>query len=205
MRRHDRGLPLGLALLAAAALLLVLADDVRRWPVAVTGGDVQVRVAARRVDPWRAPDRLPFHPAERLLGVEDDLEYRRAARLFVLARRYGSSVVSGSVTPVQEAQRRLLALEGRDGDLSRRSVAANLRGVLTHDTAEYGASGYAERSLRRFRDAVRIDPSNEQAKFNLELMLARTDVPRDPPAGGGRQRGVTEAEGAGSTPPGRGY
>jgi len=205
VRRRYRALPLGLACLTAAALLGALADDVRRWPTAVRGGDVQVRLAALRADPWPAPDRLPFHPVERFLGVTDDLEYRRAARLFVLGRRYRSSSLTGSVTPAQEAQRRLLTIERRAGDLSRRSAAANMRGVLTHDTAEYGESGSAEQALRRFRDAVRIDPSNEQAKFNLELMLARTEVPRDRRGAGGRVRGVLEAEGAGSTPPGRGY
>jgi len=204
-RRHGLAL-LGLACLVVAALVAVLADDIRRWPATIRGGDVQVRVAAGQPDPWRAPDRVPFRLGERLLGISDDLEYRRAVRLFLTTRPdpRGFSTVTDPTRTTREVQRRLELIARGKGDLSRRSAAANLRGVLMYESGQYGDTSYARQSIRRFREAIRIDPSNEQAKFNLELLLDRSVIENPPGrAGGGRDR--AEAEGAGFTRPGRGY
>jgi len=210
MTRRNGALLLGFACLLAGGLVAVLADDVRRWPAAIRGGDVQVRVAARRPDPWRSTDRLPFRLGERLLGISADLEYRKTVRLFLTTRPNQSSLSRGfqstsdRTAPTRVAQRRLEAIARGDGDLSRRSAAANLRGVLMYETGQYGDSSYARQSIRRFREAIRIDPSNEQAKFNLELLLDRSLI-ENPPSRGGGGRDRSEAEGAGFTRPGRGY
>lgn len=196
----------GPACLLAAAALAVLADDVRRWPATVRAGDVQARVAPARGDPWRSASRTPFGAAERLLGIREDLEYRRAVRLFYLTQpRFRRLLGSGFVVPVDGARRRLRAiqLDARDPDM--RSAAANLLAVLSY---EFGGLdlGRGRLAARYMRDAVRLDLRNEQAKFNLELLLER--VPENPESesgGGGAGETALDEAGASSTPPGRGY
>jgi hypothetical protein len=202
-----RALALGLGTLVLAGAVAVLADDVRRWPSALTSGDVQVRVTPLRPDPWRAPDRFPFRPGARILGVGDDLEYRRSVRLFINSRAYvGRSVgPGGRIRPVEAAKRRFRAIERGDDDPAIRSAAANFRGVLTFEGAGYVDTGFVRQTIRLFSDAIRIDASNDQAKFNLELMLDRSRPRRASGGGSGAPRVFQEVEGSASTAPGRGY
>ena len=201
----------GLALLAAAALVVVVARDVRRWPGAVRAGDVQLRLRPAAPDPWRAPDSLPFRPAARLVAVDDDLRFRQALRLYTLTTPGGRppfvrGVRSRFVPPVDAAQYRLRAVARRDRDPRRRSAAANLLGVLIYENGGFSDPTYVARTRREFSTAVRLDPSNDEAKFNLELLLARSAAERSAgvqQSGGAGRR--ADADGAGATTPGKGY
>jgi hypothetical protein len=197
----------GPACLLAAGALALLADDVRRWPATVRAGDVQARVAPARGDPWRSTERFPLGASERLLGVREDLAYRRAVRLFYLTQpRFRRRFGSGFVQPVDGARRRLrdiqLAARGRE----MRSAAANLLAVLTYEFGGFLDVGRGRLAARYIRDAIRLDPGNEQAKFNLELLLDRIPEGLESESGGGGA-GETSLDdaGASSTPPGRGY
>lgn len=193
-------------LLAAAALAL-LADDVRRWPATVRAGDVQARVAPARGDPWRSAERIPSSAAERLLGIREDLAYRRAVRLFYLTQpRFRRRFGPGFVPPVDGARRRLrdLQLDARDAQM--RSAAANLLGVLMYEVGGSLDLGRVRLAARYVGDAVRLDPRNDQAKFNLELLLERMPENRESESGGGGAgETLLDEAGASSTPPGRGY
>jgi hypothetical protein len=89
------------------------------------------------------------------------------------------------------------------------SDADNMLGILAFsDSKELGPSGPApvERSVADFQAAVQIEPSNTDAKFNLELvlreLLAKGVRPGSNPTGGGNAKGH---RGAGGGLPGRGY
>jgi hypothetical protein len=87
-----------------------------------------------------------------------------------------------------------------------RSAAANLSAVLTYEFGGFLDLGRVRLAARSVRDAVRLDPRNEQAKFNLELLLER--VPENPESesgGGGAGETTLDDAGASSTGPGRGY
>ena len=95
------------------------------------------------------------------------------------------------------------------GDPAERSVASNLLGVLAFENVSLdrpNAAAHAAASVAAFREAVRLDPSNDDAKFNLELAL--TLLADDAAAGTGAGRpgtGASTGSGAGATPPGGGY
>ena len=195
-----------LCLLAAAAIAL-LADDVRRWPAKVHAADVQARVTPAGGDPWRSAERIPLGAAERLAGIREDLAYRRAVRLFYLTqprfrRRFGPTFVP----PVDGARRRLRDIQLAAEDPETRSAAANLLAVLTYEFGGFLDSGRSRLATRYLRDAVRLDPHNEQAKFNLELLLDRApETTGSDSSGGGAGETSLDDAGASSTPPGRGY
>jgi hypothetical protein len=158
-------------------------------------------------DPWRSTERMPLSSAERLLGVRDDLAYRRAVRLFYLTqarfrRRFGPTFVP----PVDGARRRLRDIQLTARDPETRSAAANLLAVVTYEFGGFLDIGRARLARRYVRDAVRLDPRNEQAKFNLELLLDRApeNTGSDSSGGGAGETSLDDA-GASSTPPGRGY
>lgn len=207
MKNAYGSLAVGLGCILAAVLIVLVAADVRAWPAALTAGDVQVRATPLRADPWREPSRIPFGVSRRLLGLGDDLEFRRAVRLFINTRPYvGNSPFLGNIRPVDAAKRRFRAIERGDGDPVRRSAAANFRAILTSEGGRFADTGYVRQALRLFRDAIRIDPRNEQPKFNLELLLDRTEGGGGPGSRGtGSPRVFQEVEGAASTAPGRGY
>ena len=200
-------LALGSACLAAAVLAAAFAHDVRSWSSALDDGDVQLRVDPARRDTWRADTWLPFSAAERALGIGDDLEFRSALRYFVLTRpRFGARYRFGGFNrPVEAARQSMRRVRASDMEVRRRSAAANYLGVLTQEMMQYGDEGPFREALRHFRDAVRIDPTNEEAKFNFELLLQRTASPGNRGGGGGGGREIREAEGAAGSRPGRGY
>ena len=105
----------------------------------------------------------------------------------------------------EAAARQLL---GRGEDPALRALASNLLGVLEFENASLDRARshrHATASVEAFREAIRLDPANGDAKFNLELVL--TLMREDPAAAGGAVRGAgpSTAPGAGATPPGGGY
>ena len=115
--------------------------------------------------------------------------------------------MTDSSPALDEALVRLRRIERRDDDARRRSAAANFIGVLAAGMGEGPyASGYAPQLARAFAAAIRLDPTNDEAKFNLELVLARATKPKRSSGGGaGSRRSHEETEGAGSTNAGAGY
>ena len=127
---------------------------------------------------WRV-EALPF--SERLLGIEEDLLYRRALRAYADdARRRDSSYDFLRATFRAEARRLLGEAERAALPASLRSNAANMQGALTLDEANGNPERRAkltELSIEHFRRAIRIDPGNEEAKYNLELLLRLPELP----------------------------
>ena len=157
---------------AAAVLLVLLARDVDHWQTAMRAGDVATSPAsaARRVD-----ETLPFSPARGLLGLDDDVSYRRAAALFVRAKGQDEEVSrtsegAGARIRAEAALAEAIRIEH---DRARASAASTMLGVLAFVDAANAqtGNGAVERSVLAFQDALRLDRSNANAKTNLELLF----------------------------------
>ena len=167
-----------LAAVAVAAFLLLLAVDVRHYERALADDDATFRVDPSREDLWRPRQLVPFGAARALLGVDGQIAYRRAARLFVLGQ---PRVHLLEATPAMQGYRSeaavvLWRLAQTDEDPRRRSRELNLLGVL--DFLSLGDADAVERmrgllrATASFRRAIAADEeAAEEAKVNLELAL----------------------------------
>jgi len=194
------------AALVAAVLLALLAADVRAWPRAMTAGDSVY--ALRPLDAsWSASTRLPVGWSRTLLGVQDDLIARHALQLYRanvgVRPRLDTAVQAAAARAAAEAA---LARVAREPGAARASQAETLLGVLAFGDFSAGAqTSQADQAVSAFQQAVKDDPSNEAAKYDLELLLRllvahgeRTGS--QPGAGPGPGR-----RGAGGGVPGHGY
>ena len=199
------------ASLALAVALAFLATDVSRWPGAFKAGDARYRTDPDEAGLWRPDELAPRRLARDLLGLDDDLAYRRAVQGLRVARLEGPSVTDPNLSLLRgDAQARLLEIMESEGDPGRRSQAANLMGVVALVSLvaeERDRAILFSTAIRSFRRAIALDPGNEDAKYNLELSLQRgrqlqlseAAGGKDPAPGGEGQRG------AGTGDPGSGY
>ena len=179
-----------LVLVVLAVFVALLAADVRGWQrtFATAGSDP----AQRGLTP---PVRIPWNLAGRLLGIGDDVQARRAIRLYeqTVSTRGRLDNALGVTGARAHAETELAAVARGRGPRS--SQAETLLGILAFgDLARGGGrdSSQAETAIADFENAVRADPSNEIAKFDLELVLRML-------AARGVRTGVTSGSGAGST------
>jgi hypothetical protein len=187
-----------LVLVALAVVVALLAADVRAWQHAFEGNGQA-----------KASTRLPWNVAARALTVGDDVQARRAIALFrATASVHGRLDNALGVTAARANAETALAAVAR-GRGARASQAATLLGVLAFgDLARGGGrdSSQAETAVGDFENAIRAEPSDANAKYDLELLLrslAARGVRTGPGAGSGA--GATGHKGAGSGTPGQGY
>ncbi len=209
MTRRRLLLLAGAALCLAAAVIAALtARDVGAWQTALRTGDVEAAASAPgSASSWHADESAPFGLARTLLAVDDDLAFRRAVALFLRAHTRIPSFDNGlEGTALRVQAEAALAREIRtDEDRSRASVAANLLGVLAvlDSTSTVEDSTPVERGIFEFQDAIHLDPGNEQAQTNLELLYQLTSLPNTP-RGSVRRAGRSHS-GASEVSPGHGY
>ncbi len=193
--------------LALAVVAVLAARDVASWHRALRAGDVEAAAATpgARLS-WRAAEVAPFGLGRRLLGVDDDLAFRRAVALFQRAHTEIPSFdtgLEGTALRVQ-AEAALARVVRSDRNRARASAAANLLGVLAVlDSEPADGSTTIARGVFEFEDAIHLDPANEQAKTNLELVY-QLSAPASSPRGGLRRTGRTHS-GASALAPGHGY
>ena len=176
------------ALCVALAVVAALgAADARSW-----------RDAADRADGRIPATRLLDDPVGQFLGLDDDLAFRRAVRAFAAAE-YIPFGLDGNESRASARARAAgsLAAVAESGTPGLASRANDLLGVLA------ATDGSVDAALGRFQSAIVADPTNVNAKRNLEKLLRILVVVgiRIPP--GGRAPGGLG--GAGSSPPGTGY
>jgi hypothetical protein len=164
-------------LLALAVVAALVARDAAAVRTTFERSDLafEAQPAAERL--WRIDTVLPF--AKRALAVDDDLEYRRALRAFAVDARRGDNPYDFSRPAFRaEAQGALGSTEQSALPAPLRSKAASLQGVLTFQEAiadPINGPMLVRHSIEHFRRAVRIDPGNEEAKYNLEFVLRLMD------------------------------
>jgi hypothetical protein len=194
--------------LALAAFAAMAARDAGEWRNAFRAGDVEAASTARDASPsWSVAELAPFGLVRGILGVDDDLAFRRAVVLF---RRSHTGIQSfdtglkGTALRVQ-AEAALARAIRSDKDKARAGAAENMLGILAvvDSTIPGGASTPLERAIFQFQDAIHLDPSNDEAKKNLELIYQLT-APPNTPTGTLQQEGRSHS-GASATPPGHGY
>jgi len=206
-------------LLVAAVFMLLLARDAWHWQRAMADADTRASIGDISPTAWSANATMPHDPARRLLGLDDDIEYRATAtRGAVLAANQVSPATFKERAIVETALQRI----GSDSsDPERASVAADLLGVLRYtdppspDQVESAYEGDQsgrttqqtpeQKAVEQFLLAVRLDPGNDSAQRNLELMQRQPVPPKHksvPHAGGGDRAG---RKGSGAQDPGHGY
>lgn len=188
-----RWLALAVALLAAAAgvLLLLVAVDVHRARSTLAAGDVTYRTMPHAAY-WRAPQFVPGI-ARSLLGIDDDVAVREAFQSFKLGIPRELYFVAGDqiVAYRSAAQAMLARISDVDHNAVRRSLELNLTGVLELISFPGGDPNERQKHLPRaaddFRQAMALDPTNADAKTNLELTLR---LEQNPNHRGGAQSGL---------------
>jgi ribosomal protein S18 acetylase RimI-like enzyme len=195
--------------LAAAIFAALFASDLRSWQGAVRDGDLRFTQAPTAAG-WNASTVLPAGLSRDLLGISGQLALRRAARAFVAVQALGNGFDNGYSESRKRADLEVaLTNLARSPDHRRDSAADNLLGILAFaDSQQTGASAPApvERSTADFQSAVQLDPTNEDAKFNLEWLLHEL-APHGTRGGGtGSSAGPAKGhKGAGGGLPGKGY
>jgi hypothetical protein len=194
--------------LALAAFAAMAARDAGEWGTAFRTGDVEAASTARNASPsWSVGELVPFGLVRGILGVNDDLAFRRGVALF---RRAQTGIPSfdtglpGTALRVQ-AEAQLARAIRADKNAARAAAAENLLGILVvaDSTVPGGASTPIERAVFQFQDAIHFDPGNEHAKKNLELIYQLTPPPNSP-TGTLRREGRSHS-GASAASPGHGY
>ena len=191
------------AVAALAAIVAVgLAHDARSWRAAIVRGDARYTRTATDAR-WGAATWLPGDPVAQLLPVEREVALRRAVQAFVVAERTGNGFDNGETRArVLSAATVALSNVAATGTGAQSSQANDLLGVVVSS----GGGSADEQAVAAFQAAVRADPSNAAAKYNLELALRRslpTGVRQGP--GNGSGSSASGRRGAGSGTPGRGY
>jgi hypothetical protein len=202
---------LGVLAAAAAVFLLVVATDVRKWQTQLAADDARFQAYPASEDLWQTSTILPAGISGRLLATGDDVRYRRAANAFFLARPHRRGHQLPELDAARgEGQVVLARLFGEQSDPARRSHVGNLYGalslaVLQHQDLEQRVSTL-EAAVATLQEAVRLDPANDEAKYNLESAIRRLRAqppPYESSPGGRRQR--EDEEVAGLRDPGAGY
>lgn len=194
------------ACIGAAVLLVLLALDARAWSSRFPADDLRYRRDPSTHGLWRAPQLAPFGLARGILGIGDDIAYRRALREFRIGRPLEPVFSTEITTHRIEAQIALTNVLASTNDAARGTQAANLLGVLgfsmaTQDVGQRAT--FLNNAVTAFRRAIVIDPQNDDALFNLEYALDQLKGSGEQQAGGNNRLG--QGGRAGLKPTGHGY
>jgi hypothetical protein len=177
-------------MLVAAAFLALFAHDVWRWQRAVD--DVDARATMGHVAPaaWRADTALPELWTRDLLGLDDDLVFRSTAmRALRQVDQQANEQNQKSRGITETALGRIIR---NDANTVRASLAADYLGVMLYNdpiSPDQAANAYQDpsqsgpsdlqtpeqKAAAQFVTAVRLDPADDNAARNLELMLRRAE------------------------------
>jgi hypothetical protein len=199
----------GVAVLVPVAILLILAGvDLIRSPGQLTSEDTRFQATPGRHSGNWDVGSLPVDLNERLLGLEDDVEYREISALYLRAEP-GTVMYDGFPKLEKlraKAQFEMARLSAEDTEPVRKSRLLTLDGVMTLDFRT-SSSQEREAILREaasaFRGAIELDPANADAKTNLELVLSVFGPINFPP--NAPSHGTDQGQTSGQGRPGSGY
>jgi hypothetical protein len=161
-------------LVAVGVVAALLAADVRAWPVALENGDAVYAIAPGRAG-WIPATNLG-DLSNTLLGTAGDVAARRALQGYREAADLEQQLGNAVPVPTQ----RLAAINALSGPANSANpqVAAQARtllGILTFaEAAAGGGVSPTDTAIADFADAVRVEPGDTAAKFDLELLLRLT-------------------------------
>ena len=190
-----------------AVALALLALDVLRWDRSLESQDVRFSALPAQSAFSQPPSLLPGRLAERFLGGGDDLAFRATLSRFARVRpRFAATYTDQRLQLRTETQLELERLSLTDDDRARRSRTANMSGVVALDPNVAPSdpdelANLIAAAVAAFRNAVEIDPSNADAKHNLELALripGFASLPGSDPSGSRDQGDLAGSGGAGS-------
>lgn len=211
LKGRHRPAVVAVVFLVLAAVLAVFAHDVRAWQTTVKHDDLHFQADPSAARLWSPPTLLPGDPAGLALSTHDTTEWRRALQFFYYTQLgFDPETNADSSTLDADTEKKLQKLTVTAATPAERSDAANLLGVLVITTASAAAIGNNEgvvpQTLRQtaeyFQQAIALDPSNDDAKQNLELVLRQTGPSNRVIREGGT---ALYGGGHGSSPPGYGY
>jgi len=179
MTRRERGASFAAIVAVPVAIVLVVyAFDVLRTPGWISADDTRFQSAPLRgAGLWNEPGLVATRARLSVLGIDDDLAYRRTVALFEKLQPGEADQV---IDPAQERRWAKLQFDLTTGSRenpasTRRSELQNLLGVLLLARYLYASpderSALLTNSIGSFRTAVELDPQNDDAKLNLELAL----------------------------------
>jgi hypothetical protein len=206
-----------LVLAAIAVFLVLLARDSWHWGRAFRDGDARAEVRPASADMWRIEPTLPAGIVRGILGIDDDLEFRQTAMNAIQLAAQGATAFNLDQRILAETS--LARIVRNDGNRTRASIAADYLGVLLFQdrlSPKQAINPYAkssgqqgpspeQKATAEFVTAIQLDPSNADAKANLEAMLEQIHPPSqqgNARPGNGEQ---INHKGSGSHPPGNGY
>jgi hypothetical protein len=196
---------LALVCLAGAAFFVLLALDARAWGTRIAADDLRFRHETGS-HLWQRTDLAPFGAARSLLGIDDDLLYRRGLLAFRVGRPREPLFLQAVTTQRIRAQIALQKYYNQSHDPLREAQAANLIGILGFAAATQDAGQQAtflNDAVSSFKRAMLLDPGDEDAYYNLELALDQLKETSEQQAGSGKRVGGTG--GAGLRDAGHGY
>jgi len=194
------------ALVVVAAVLVALAADVLRWDRGLRDGDMAYGAGAAVA--WQPDTLLPRGVSASVLGVSDDMDYRRAVDQFWRSKPRDPIRVFEDVTRRSAAERTLGRTFERDSEANRRSQLAVLRASMMLEEARNSPTQrqvFVRRAIEFLDRAVVLDPSNETAVYDLELALKLLRASGSGVAGSGDTRSPLPSPGAGSATSGSGF
>jgi hypothetical protein len=146
--------------------------------------------------------------AETLVGAHEEVALRRALQLYSVSSGLHQRLDNALDVQTARAQAQdALASAARDPDPQRAAQARTLLGILTFGaSASGGSQNQVDAAISDFTDAIRADPGDDFAKFDLELLL-RLTAAHGTRTGPGQSNGqiTTGRHGAGGGVPGNGY
>jgi hypothetical protein len=211
MKKRAAIVAAAVACLVLGALLALLAADILRWRDALRADDVRYRATPGVDDLWNPAALVPLGATQNMLGIDDDLAFRRAVRALRLAKlEEASSSDPKLVLQRADAQARLEAIVAAGGDPVRRSRAMTLLGVLQLALPTANPEERAtvlKVAVANLQEAVTLDPDNDDAKYNLEVALRRSRGVQTVQGGPAPNpsTGPGSSKGAATGPPGKGY
>lgn len=167
------GVVVGVLLVGSVALTM-LAADLLRWEDEIDRSDAAYVAGTDTTRTWAPETLLPAAVSRSLLGVSDDLEYRRAVQQFWASKPRAPILKFDDVTTRSGAEREVARVADETDDPVRRAQLLVLRGALLLEEARNSPvqrEVFARRAIDLFKQATTLDPANADAIYDLELSL----------------------------------
>jgi hypothetical protein len=163
----------GVVAIALAAALAVFAGDVLAASSTMKRDDLRFRVSPDARGLWKVEGRTPR--LKSILQLKDDLAWRQAALRFQLSRARANIQYDPSRTSSRaDTQAALASAETEELAPKQASRLANFTAILAYEEAvgdPQNGPALLRRASSEFRRSLRLDPTFDDAKFNLGLLL----------------------------------